>query len=137
MAIENSQTTTPHPFAYLKGEQFILLKTFRKSGEALATPVWFVEDQGKLYITTVQNIGKVKRIRNNGRVLLAPCNRSGAVHGTEIEARGRELPAAEQPAAQKLLALKYGFLFKVIAFISKLRKTQQTIIEIQPMQSQA
>ncbi|GCE26310.1 PPOX class F420-dependent oxidoreductase [Dictyobacter alpinus] len=135
MAIENSQTTTPHPFAYLKGEQFILLKTFRKSGVAVPTAVWFVEDDGKLYITTVQNIGKVKRIRNNGRVLLAPCNRGGVVHGAEIEAQGRELPSAEQPAARALLARKYGFMFKMITFVSKLRKSQQTILEIRPTQA--
>ena len=51
------------PFAYLQGQQFILLKTFRKSGAEVATVVWFAAHEGKLYITTTANAGKVKRLR--------------------------------------------------------------------------
>ncbi|GCE18536.1 PPOX class F420-dependent oxidoreductase [Dictyobacter kobayashii] len=134
MSIEKEQASTPVSFDYLNGEQFILLKTFRKSGQAVPTPVWFAQDQGKLYITTMKGAAKVKRIHNNGSVLLAPCNRGGAVHGPEISGLGRELPLSEQPHAKEVLARKYGLLYKIIMTIGKLRKTQQTILEIQPGQ---
>jgi PPOX class probable F420-dependent enzyme len=86
--IEKTNTENTSPFAYLVSEQFILLKTFRKSGATVATPVWFAfdpDDDRKLYVMTNEGTGKVKRMRNNPHVLLAPCDRRGKVHGPEIE----------------------------------------------------
>ena len=54
------------------GEKYINLETFRKSGAAVATPVWFAEDLGVFYVYSLANAGKVKRIRNNPRVRLMP-----------------------------------------------------------------
>ena len=53
-------------------QKYLNLETFRKSGESMRTPVWFVQDGESLYVHTVANSGKVKRIRNNGRVNIAP-----------------------------------------------------------------
>lgn len=132
MSTENSQATDQHTFAHLAAEKFIQLKTFRKSGEAVPTPVWFASQQGKLYIITQANVGKVKRIRNNGRVMLTPCNQRGVVHGQEVEGIAGELAVAEQAQANDLLAQKYGFMYKAIGLFSKIRKSQRTILEIKP-----
>ena len=56
----------------LEGHKNINLTTFRKSGNEVPTPVWFVVLEGKLYVRTEASSGKVKRIRNNGRVEPAP-----------------------------------------------------------------
>jgi PPOX class probable F420-dependent enzyme len=55
-------------FAGLTGYECVCLTTFRKNGEAVPTPVWFAESDGKLYIYTANSSGKVKRIRNNASV---------------------------------------------------------------------
>ena len=50
--------------AQFANQQFINVETFRKNGQGVQTPVWFVEDKGTLYVRTVENSFKVKRIRN-------------------------------------------------------------------------
>jgi PPOX class probable F420-dependent enzyme len=60
------------------------LETFRKNGEGVKTPVWFAEEDGALYVTTLSTTGKAKRIRNIPRVRIAPCDRSGNIEGDWI-----------------------------------------------------
>lgn len=121
-------------FAALATQQFILLKTFRKNGVAVPTPVWFVFDNGKLYVMTIGNTGKVKRIRNNGHVLLTPCDRRGNVlgDGKELEGQARELSASEQSYANIALAKKYGFMYQVFMLVGRVRKLVRVYIEIVP-----
>ena len=67
----------------IQGQKYISLTTFRKTGVGVATPVWFGEEDGKLYVMTRSDMGKTKRIRNNpqvtGRALHDPgkSNRAG------------------------------------------------------------
>jgi PPOX class probable F420-dependent enzyme len=132
MTTDKTGTEIDNSFTSLSTYQFVLLKTFRKSGVAVPTVVWFAIDNGKLYLMTVNNVGKVKRIRNSGHVLLAPCDRGGKVLGTEVEGHARELPASEHAHASAILARKYGFLYRAFMFFGKLRNTKQTYIEIVP-----
>src|SRR5580704_11877202 len=57
----------------IQGQKYISLTTFRKSGAAVATPVWFGEQDDKLYVMTRSDSGKYKRIRNNPSRRLATC----------------------------------------------------------------
>ena len=133
-AIEFQGQQAGDPFAYLYQYQFLLLKTFRRNGEAVATPVWFASENGKLYITTNINTGKVKRIRNNGRATMTPADRSGKVlaDGKEVAGKARLLPTNEQAHAVQLLAHKYGFMFRMISLVRRVGRSQSTIIEIAP-----
>lgn len=76
-------------FAPFTAVRYLSLATFRKNGIAVATPVWFAELEGTLYVYTGGSTGKVKRIRNNGHVTLAPCTMNGRVTGPAIEAQAR------------------------------------------------
>lgn len=67
--------------AQFKSHKFLNLETVRKSGVTVATPVWFVEHDGKFYVRTVSDAGKVKRIRNNGQVRIMPCGQRGEPKG--------------------------------------------------------
>lgn len=58
-------------FGEIGNPTYIALETFRKSGEGVVTPVWVTAEGDKLYVWTVGDSGKVKRIRNNGRVRIA------------------------------------------------------------------
>ena len=89
---------------------FISLATFRRSGEEVLTPVWFAEAGGRLYVRTIANSGKVKRIRRDARVRIAPCELAGQVTGTWLDAEARAL-APGDPAvaiADRALDAKYG-----------------------------
>jgi hypothetical protein len=98
--------TSPIP-ASIHGQKYISLTTFRKSGAGVATPVWFGEEDGKLYVMTRSDMGKAKRIRNNAQVRLAPCTIRGTVTGAEIAASARILPPEEHARARQAINRKY------------------------------
>ena len=97
-----SQVPTP-----IQGQKYISLKTFRKSGVGVATPVWFGEDDGKLYVMTRSDMGKAKRIRNNPQVRVAPCTIRGKVTGAEFPATACILPPEEHARARQTINRKY------------------------------
>jgi uncharacterized protein len=91
----------------ISGQKYISLTTFRKSGATVPTPVWFAEQDGKLYVKTRNDSGKYKRIRNNPRVKIAPCNARGKVRGPEFSGIAQVLPVEQWQAAQKAMNRKY------------------------------
>jgi uncharacterized protein len=130
MTTESKQGETDDPFAYLYPYEFVLLTTFRRSGVGVPTAMWFAHEQGKLYMVTGRTTGKIKRIRNNGRVLLAPCDLIGNVLGPQIEAFARELPADQHPHANALLAKKYGEEYEMDSSGEGEEADEETFIEI-------
>ena len=93
--------------AEIHGRKYICLTTFRKNGVAVPTPVWFGEENGKLYVNTRSDSGKYKRLRNNSQVRIAPCTMRGEVTGPEFAATARLLPVEDWPAARQTLKRKY------------------------------
>ena len=93
--------------AEIRDQKYISLTTFRKNGQAVATPVWFGEENDKLYVMTRGTMGKTKRIRNNSKVKVAPCTIRGKVTGPEFNAVARILPPQDGPAARKSINRKY------------------------------
>ena len=91
----------------IRGQKYISLTTFRKSGAGVATPVWFGEEDGKLYVMTISKMGKVKRIRNNPQVQVAPCTIRGKVTGGQFPATARLLPPEDFARARKTITRKY------------------------------
>lgn len=112
-------------------QKYLNLETFRRNGEGMKTPVWFVQDGDILYVQTVANSGKVKRIRNNGRVNIAPCKMDGTPTATWVPAQAREVVDAE--IARKvnlLLEKKYGLMKKLFALQSARKGRKDTVLEI-------
>ncbi len=91
----------------IRGQTYISLATFRKTGAKIATPVWFGEDGDKLYVMTRSDMGKTKRIRNNPQVTVAPCTIRGKVTGQEVAAAARILPPEEHAHARQTINRKY------------------------------
>lgn len=119
-------------FESLKG-QYISLKTFRKTGEAVPTPVWFAESDGKLYVMTMVNAGKIKRIRNNNTVEVALCDVRGNLKdgASYIPAQAYLLPAGDQAThANQLLNRKYGLLKRLFDLF---QRKEHVYIEIRPI----
>jgi PPOX class probable F420-dependent enzyme len=113
------------------GEKYLSVETYRKSGQGVATPVWFAEDAGELYIYSLANAGKVKRIRNNPRVRVIPCDMRGKTKGVWVEGRARIVDAAEDARVHKLLDQKYGLMKKIGSLYSKLMKRERATIAIE------
>lgn len=113
----------------IHGQTYISLASFRKSGTAVYTPLWFGEDGGKLYIMTRSDSGKYKRIRNNPKVRIAPCTMRGKITGPEFAAQARILPQQDWPRARQTMALKY-WMMRVPFLWSK----KNVFLEIAPEQ---
>src|SRR5581483_11573576 len=91
----------------IRGQSYISLVTFRKSGVGVPTPVWFGEKDGKMYVMSRPDSGKVKRIRNNPQVKIAPSTIRGKVTGPEFNATAKLLPPSAFAGARKLINQKY------------------------------
>lgn len=92
----------------LSAHKRALLVTYRRDGTPVPTPVWAAEQDGRLYVRTERAAGKVKRLRKDPRMLIAPCTVRGRPLGAPLEAHGRLLPAAQEPLAERVLASRYG-----------------------------
>lgn len=116
----------------LKNETYINLETYRKSGKAVPTPVWFVEQDGVLYVRTVANSGKVKRVRNNPRVRVAACDVRGTVKGEWLPAQAVIAGGDEAEQVNDLLNRKYGLLKRLFDLMGALQRSQYAVIKIYP-----
>ncbi len=120
-------------FESLKTAQYLSLKTFRKNGDPVSTPVWFAEEADKLYVMTLANAGKVKRIRNNSHIEVAPCDMRGnlAEGVTYMKGIAKMLPAGEEAnQANQRLNRKYGLFKRLFDLVQRSR--EKVYIEISP-----
>jgi PPOX class probable F420-dependent enzyme len=92
----------------LEGHKYCLVATFRRNGEPVPTPVWFGLSEGRAYVRTGAGVGKVKRVRANPRVTVAPYTVRGKPLGPTAEGRARILPASEEARAEAALEANYG-----------------------------
>jgi PPOX class probable F420-dependent enzyme len=118
----------------LARHRYISLVTFRRRGEAVKTPVWVAELGGKFYVFTAARSGKVKRLKNDQRIRVAPCGPRGRLQGEWIEGQARRIedPALET-AAYAALRSKYGWQMRVLNFFSRLsgRIEERAILELE------
>lgn len=94
--------------------KYVLLTTFRRDGTAVPTPVWFVRDGDVLLITTDGTSGKVKRLRANPRVSLAPCDMRGRPKGDGIEAIAELADAVATEEITAAVARRYGLIGRLM-----------------------
>ena len=120
-------------FDQLADARYVSLESYRRNGEAVATPVWITAADGNLYCWTLTDTGKVKRIRANPAARLAKCDASGNLQGDWVAAQAEIL---DSPAALKAqlgrLRAKYGWKFLAYRLISVLRRAETTTIEFRP-----
>ncbi len=117
----------------LESARNISLVTFRKDGRAVATPVWPVVLDGKVYVNTDAKSGKVKRLRRTPKVRAAPCTMRGVVTGAYAEGTGRVVEGvAMMPRVNAALRRKYGWqvaLTPVLGFFLR-RFRERTVLEL-------
>ena len=119
-------------FEQFKNQKYINLETFRKNGEGVKTPLWFVQDRDVFYVWTQADSWKAKRIRNNGKVRVAPSTASGELIGEWVDVYAT---TDESDFALKfvkgLLRKKYGLAFLAFDLMGKVRKSKHTSIKIE------
>jgi PPOX class probable F420-dependent enzyme len=103
-------------------EKYVLLTTFRRDGRAVPTAVWAVPDGPGLAVWTVKDTGKVKRIRNSGRVTVAACDIRGNPHGEATEAQARIGGPADRSRVLDGLRSKYGLVGRLTLIGSRIRR---------------
>jgi PPOX class probable F420-dependent enzyme len=127
-------------FAAFAGHKYLNLETFKKSGDAVKTPIWFAADpsasldssDAKLYAYTIGVSGKVKRIRNNGRVRIAPCDMKGRVLGEWADARAEIVTGAEAELGMRLLNKKYFPWKQLLGVFAAFSRRGRTVFVIRP-----
>ncbi|HEX5859617.1 MAG TPA: PPOX class F420-dependent oxidoreductase [Microbacterium sp.] len=95
--------------------RFLSVTSFKRDGTGVATPMWFVSDGRRLFALTDRHSAKVRRIRREPRVLVAPCRASGKLRGVPVSAYAEVLTSvAELDHVQKLLLRRYGISYRLV-----------------------
>lgn len=115
--------------------EYVSLTTYRKDGTSVATPVWAAADGDVLYVWTRSDSWKVKRLRNDPRVLVTVCDVRGRIAegATSAEGTARLLDKAGTVAVRKVLARKYTWKFWIVdwpAMVVRLGKRPHTGIAV-------
>jgi uncharacterized protein len=113
-------------------QQYLSVETYRKSGEGVRTPVWFIEANGEFLFNTEETSAKVKRIRRNPVVKIAPCDMRGDIKGEFISGTARFLSPEESAAAKITYAKKYGLMGKLFELMGNSRKSERIFLAVKP-----
>jgi uncharacterized protein len=104
----------------LDEQRFVSLTTFKRNGEGVPAPMWIGRDGADLFVWTPADSWKVKRVRNNPRVLLAPSSRSGKVRDGVSPVEGTAVVVTDQTTVRRLegeIRRKYGLEYRIVAFV--------------------
>lgn len=115
-------------------ERYVSLATFRRDGTEVRTPVWIAVSQSGPVIYTNGTSWKVKRIRNNGNVRLAPCTARGEVRGEWMDATARVVDdGVSRDRGIESFVKKYGWQMRLALWLSRLsgRHDDRTIVELE------
>jgi PPOX class probable F420-dependent enzyme len=117
-----------------EASEYMSFSTLKKSGDFVATPVWFAPLEGSYYVFSAGNAGKVKRLRNFTDAKIARCTATGKITGEVFEADAYLLQGSDEKLALKALHLKYGFKMKIADFFSDLtgKTRKRAYIRVEP-----
>jgi len=117
--------------AMFEGQKYLCLETYKKNGQGVKTPVWFVISDGMIYVATAQSSGKAKRLHHNKSVKIVPSNYKGEPKGNWIDGQAFFGNESELNLTMSLRNKKYGLLSKIIGmFISRRGKIVSIGIKI-------
>ncbi|MEM3684963.1 MAG: PPOX class F420-dependent oxidoreductase, partial [Conexivisphaerales archaeon] len=105
----------------LPGFKYISLETFRKNGTGVRTPVWFVEKDNAIYVRTLEDSWKIKRIKATRRARVAPCDFNGRELGEWFEVNAEIIPFDLNRQIAPLFRAKYGISAVMTSLLATLR----------------
>ena len=104
----------------LAQERYVSLTTYKRDGTAVSTPVWVAGDDGRLLVWSAADTWKVKRIRRENHVRLAPCDARGKPRGEAVDAQATI--RADTARVQELEARKYGLMYRLVRLFSAINR---------------
>jgi hypothetical protein len=113
--------------------QYVSLETFRRDGRGVATPLWFVVLDNRVYAYTPDDSGKVKRLRRSDRARLAPCTMRGQATGPWREVTARpETDEARCGEVFAAMARKYPVMYRLLTLIALLsgKRSRRVVLAI-------
>lgn len=113
----------------LERGNYINILTYKKNGEPVSTPVWFIFKDNKIFFRTSNKSGKFKRIRNNNNIKFALCNIRGKVRGEWHNGVAKLEPNNKWVFSQ--INKKYGFFANLMNIIYKIKKMNIIILSIE------
>jgi uncharacterized protein len=115
--------------AALAHERYISLTTFKRDGTAVSTPVWVVSDDGRrLLVWSGARTWKVRRLRRDPRVLVAPASFRGAERGARVAGRAR---VVDDPGLDALLEHKYGWQKRLVDRLNRTNREKASFAAIE------
>ena len=117
-------STADDKLSQFTGKKHISIETYRRTGDPVRTPVWFVEENGELFVRTDSDTGKIKRIRNNPKVRVATSNMRGTVKGSWVEGEARIIDPESSKHVFSLLRKKYGIPYRLIRFTERFSRSK-------------
>lgn len=114
----------------LADHKYINLETYKKNGQPVRTPVWFVINDGQIFVTTRPDTGKVKRLKNNQSIKIMPCGMRGEPKGEWVLGTARFANDSESENAVKLRNKRYGMRAKLVGMFAY-RGIKPVVIAIQ------
>ena len=116
--------------AILEKHKYVNLETYKKNGQAVQTPVWFMISDNTILVQTMKTTGKIKRIRNNQKIRIMPCGIRGEPKGEWIDGTAKLADDAKIQEIARLRAKKYGFKAKMLGMFMKKENLAGIIIQI-------
>lgn len=104
------QETRGRAFDHFTAQKTVVLTTYRRDGTPVPTPVHIVVDGDHAHFRTPSTAGKVKRLRRNADVEIAPSTFRGRLVGPAMLARARLLSEEESRPVRRALARKYPIM---------------------------
>jgi PPOX class probable F420-dependent enzyme len=114
----------------LETGKYINILTYKKNGDAVSTPVWFISKDNKIYIRTSNQSGKFKRLKNNNNVSYALCNIRGKIKGEWHSGVAKIEPDLNKIIFFKITE-KYGIFAQIMNILYKIKKMDIIILSIE------
>jgi uncharacterized protein len=109
----------------------VLLRTRKRDGSWVGTPVNLAVDGERAYFGTPANSWKVKRLRNFDEVKVAPSTLRGQPTGPALSARARLLEGDEARAAERILVRRHPIVHRfVVPLELRLKGTTNKLYEL-------
>jgi PPOX class probable F420-dependent enzyme len=121
---------TSDKLAQFVGAKYLNLESYRKNGTPVQTPLWFAQEGDALYVYSLASTGKVKRIRRNAQVRVAPCVFRGQPTGEWVEATASIEDAEGAARGHRLLRQKYGWQKALGDIVNRLWPRERVVMTI-------
>jgi len=111
----------------LEGKKYVSLETYRRNGAGVPTPVWFILQENHVFVWTISTSGKVKRMRNNPHVAVAPCTMRGEPQGPYVEGVATLSDDDSSQELRKAFKSKYGLMLLLDRAVPRLGKKEKRV----------